>query len=60
MESNGPENYATWDRLISELPIPDASWLKPTNGAFRLDQEYYARSGGIFEIPESYANLIRN
>lgn len=60
MESNGPENYATWDRLISELPIPDASWLKPTNGAFRLDQEYYAKSGGIFEIPESYANLLRN
>ncbi|MEE2754708.1 MAG: L-alanine-DL-glutamate epimerase [Candidatus Latescibacterota bacterium] len=60
MESNGPENYATWDRLISELPIPDSSWLKPKNGAFRLDQEYYARSGNIFEIPESYANLIRN
>jgi L-alanine-DL-glutamate epimerase-like enolase superfamily enzyme len=60
MESNGPENYATWDHLLSEYPVQNASWLRPKEGAFRLDEEYYATSGGIFEIPESYTKLIRS
>lgn len=59
MESNGPENYATWDRLLSEYPIPNARWLRPESGAFRLDADYYGNSGGIFESPQSYANLLR-
>ena len=59
MESNGPENYGTWKRLLSEYPLPDAGWLSPVDGAFRLDSEYYARSGGIFETPPSYARLLR-
>jgi L-alanine-DL-glutamate epimerase-like enolase superfamily enzyme len=59
MESNGPGNYATWDLLLSEYPLPDADWLKPVDGAFRLSEAYYAASGGIFERPESYAGLLR-
>ena len=60
MESNGPENYATWDRLLSEYPLADAGWLRPTDGAFRLGEEYYAKSGGIFETPTSYSELLRS
>jgi L-alanine-DL-glutamate epimerase-like enolase superfamily enzyme len=59
MESNGPENYATWDSLLSDYPLPDAGWLRPKDGAFRLTDDYYDRSGGIFETPTSYANLLR-
>lgn len=59
MESNGPENYATWARMLSEYPTPDASWLRPVDGAFRLDDTYYAASGGIFERPAAYADLLR-
>ena len=60
MESNGPENYGTWERLLSEFPLPDAGWLKPIDGAFRLDEDYYAVSGGIFEEATSYAGLLRD
>lgn len=59
MESNGPGNYATWDRMLAEYPLPDASWLRPKVGAFELGEEYYDRSGGIFETPLNYANLLR-
>jgi L-alanine-DL-glutamate epimerase-like enolase superfamily enzyme len=59
MESNGPENYATWDRLLSEYPLPTANWLRPIDGAFRLDESYYAASGGIYESPTSYSALLR-
>ncbi len=59
MESNGPENYSTWDRMLSEYPVPDAGWLTPKDGAFRLDEDYYASSGGIFETPVSYSKLLR-
>ena len=62
MESNGPENYgaSSWDRLVSDYPASDGKWLRPNDGAFELDGSYYARSGGIFETPETYAGLFRS
>ena len=59
MESNGPENYGGWARMLSEFPIPDASWLSPRGGAYVLDETYYSRSGGIFHEPAVYADLLR-
>lgn len=59
MESNGPESYGTWDQLLSEYPLPDASWLRSQKGAFVLDENYYAQSGGIFLEPKSYTRLFR-
>ena len=59
MESNGPENYGTWARMLSEYPMPDASWLRPRGGAFVLDENYYRQSGGIFEEPTAYTRLFR-
>ncbi len=58
MESNGPENYATWERMLSEYPLPDAAWLRPQNGAFVLGDGYYGHSGGIFEEPKFYTQLF--
>ena len=60
MESNGPENYGTWDRLLSEYPMPNASWLRPRGGAFVLNENYYHQSGGIFEEPTAYTRLFKN
>ena len=59
MESNGPENYRTWDRMLSEYPTPNASYLRPQSGAFVLDENYYDQSGGIFEEPTVYTRLFR-
>jgi len=59
MESNGPENYGTWDRMLSEYPMPNGSWLRPQGGAFVLGEDYYQQSGGIFEEPTVYTDLLR-
>ncbi len=59
MESNGAENYGTWARMLSEYPMPNASWLRPRRGAFVLDEDYYCQSGGIFEEPTVYTRLLR-
>lgn len=59
MESNGPENYGTWARMLAEYPMPNASWLRPRGGAFVLDGDYYRQSGGIFEEPRVYTRLFR-
>jgi L-alanine-DL-glutamate epimerase-like enolase superfamily enzyme len=58
MESNGPENYGTWNRMLSEYPLPDAAWLRPQKGAFVLGDGYYGHSGGIFEEPKFYTRLF--
>lgn len=59
MESNGPENYGTWARMLAEYPMPHAAWLRPRGGAFVLDGDYYRQSGGIFEEPRVYTRLFR-
>ena len=60
MESNGPESYGpAWDRMLSEYPVRDAPWLRPSRGMFALDEAYYSASGGIFEEPEGYARLLK-
>jgi L-alanine-DL-glutamate epimerase-like enolase superfamily enzyme len=59
LESNGPETYAHWDRLLAELPGRGVSWRRPERGAFVLGDDYWATSGGVSETPESYAGLFR-
>jgi len=59
LESNGPENYAHWDRLVAEYPLAEAPWLRPQQGAFILDDAYYDCSGGIFAVSASDAGLFR-
>ncbi|MEE2658940.1 MAG: L-alanine-DL-glutamate epimerase [Candidatus Latescibacterota bacterium] len=59
MESNGPENYGSWSRMLTEHPCAGASWLRAERGAFRLDDDYYDRSGGIFLDPQPYCQLLR-
>lgn len=49
LESNGPHFYKNWRDLISAQPYPDAVWVEAHNGVFELNENYYAKSGGIFE-----------
>lgn len=48
METNGAQHYAHWDELMAAHPCADAQWLQARNGVFELDDDFYARSGGIF------------
>ena len=60
LESNGPENYGTWQQMLDSHPCAGASWLQPKRGAFVLDEDYYQQSGGVFEPPTPYISLFRN
>jgi L-alanine-DL-glutamate epimerase-like enolase superfamily enzyme len=59
LESNGPQNYAHWEKMLAELPFSNAPWLRPRRGNFLLDDAYYRRSGGVFAVPDAYRNLFR-
>lgn len=52
IESNGFQNYRDWDKLRESHPLPDAPWLKPLNGIYRLDKEFYQRFAGALPAPE--------
>jgi len=47
LESNGPDHYPDWAAMLASHPMPDGTWLRPTNGKFVLDETFHARAGGI-------------
>jgi hypothetical protein len=58
MEANGHQNYLRWDELKSFHPLAGASWTGWDDGAFPLDDEFYATSGGIFLPSAHYDGLF--
>ncbi len=58
IESNGAQNYANWNTLVSEHPVTTANWLEPKGGLFHLDRDFFACSGGIFRQTGHYEGLV--
>lgn len=58
LESNGHQNYRNWEAMRGYHPCCGASWMNTERGMFRLDDDFYARSGGIFEKSEHYLRLV--
>jgi len=58
METNGHQQYRRWSEMVSWHPCADASWRKVEQGVFKLDEDFYARSGCIFEEPSHYRSLV--
>jgi L-alanine-DL-glutamate epimerase-like enolase superfamily enzyme len=48
IESNGAQFYRNWENLLQQHPAHGAQWLRPRNGIFYLDNNFYKTSGGIF------------
>lgn len=59
VESNGDQNYSDWEEMRGDLPWPDAPWTRTRNGVFTLDEDYWARSGGILESLPRIETLLR-
>ncbi|HOK57301.1 MAG TPA: L-alanine-DL-glutamate epimerase [bacterium] len=57
-ESNGFQYYKNWGKLLKYHPCYGKKWISPENGIFNLDDEFYKLSGGIFETPKHYKNLV--
>ncbi len=58
MEANGHQNYANWEVMKSYHPLAGASWTGWEDGAFPLGEDFYRRSGGIFEPSAHYEGLF--
>nr|WKN36898.1 L-alanine-DL-glutamate epimerase [Tunicatimonas sp. TK19036] len=58
MENNGHQNYRDWSEMLSYHPYADASWVQTKDGVFNLDDEFYQRGGGIFEMSDHYQALF--
>jgi L-alanine-DL-glutamate epimerase-like enolase superfamily enzyme len=58
LETNGHQNYRHWKQMESYHPFPDKSWRKTVNGVFNLDEDFYARSGGILTESQHYREMF--
>jgi len=52
LESNGHQNYKNRDLMKSYHPGHGAEWAEAHDGLFCPDDDFYAYSGGIFEVSE--------
>jgi len=59
LETNGHQNYRNWDAMVNYLPYPEAEWRKTREGVFKLDSDYYQKSGGIFAPSAHYQAMLR-
>ncbi len=59
LETNGHQNYKNWSTMESYHPFPDASWRKTVNGVFNLNEDFYAKNGGILTDSEHYMKMFR-
>ena len=58
LETNGHQNYRHWAQMRTYHPAADAPWTHTRDGLFHLDDDFYARSGGILEDSAHYRALV--
>jgi L-alanine-DL-glutamate epimerase-like enolase superfamily enzyme len=58
VETNGHQNYRDWEAMRRRHPAFGVPWTVPEKGVFRLDDDFYARSGGIFEPSPHYEAMF--
>lgn len=58
LETNGHQNYENWDLITRYHPYPDSLWATSKDGLFRLDDDFYQKSGGIFKKVPHYEQLL--
>lgn len=57
-ETNGHQNYKNWEQMHTYHPYHNSSWTRADKGIFNLNEDFYAKSGGIFEISDHYEKLV--
>ena len=59
METNGHQNYARWAEMESYHPCEAAAWREPRDGVFPVGDDFYARSGCIFQPSNHYEHIVQ-
>ena len=57
-ETNGPQYYKNWDKIMAYHPRANASWIKTRDGVYITDKSFYEQSGGIFYPSEHYEKMF--
>ena len=58
LEINGHRNYRDWELMHSYHPCIDAPWTHTVQGLFNLDNDFYARNGGILDVSRHYLEMV--
>ena len=58
LETNGHQNYKNWTIMKGYHPCNGASWTQTKEGVFELNDDFYAKSGGIFMTSRHYEDLF--
>ncbi len=58
LETNGHQNYKRWKTMESYHPYPQASWRQTVDGVFKLNKDYYRKSGGILTPSKHYEEMF--
>jgi L-alanine-DL-glutamate epimerase-like enolase superfamily enzyme len=59
LETNGHQNYKNWTNMLEYNPCKDESWAHTQKGVFELNEDYYAKSGGIFMNSAHYDEMFQ-
>jgi len=59
IESNGEQNYENWEKMNLFHPLYNEKFTKCENGLFYLDNAFYEKNGGVFDMPEHFLSLIK-
>ena len=46
--------------MVGYHPYPEATWRKTIDGVFTLNDDYYAKSGGILAPPKHYKDMFKH
>jgi L-alanine-DL-glutamate epimerase-like enolase superfamily enzyme len=58
LETNGHQNYRNWPTMMQYHPCHNAEWSKTNKGVFELDQDFYAKSGGLLLESTHYREMF--
>ena len=59
LESNGSQNYTNWETLRTYHPMfGKASFIDPVRGIYKVGDDFYRTSGGIFMDSPYYSKLV--
>lgn len=58
LESNGEQNYVNWDTMYTYLAKGWESEARCKNSLYRMTDEFFKESGGIFDKSEFYSKLF--
>lgn len=59
LESNGSQNYVNWNQMSNNHPCFGQWNAAPVKGIYTANGDFYAKSGGLFDVNDYYDTLSK-